>query len=313
MVFSLAACGKSGSEETPELQELKIAALKGPTAMGLVKLMKDSETEASDNKYQFTLAGSADEITPLLIKGELDAACIPANLASVLYTKTSGAIQVLAVNTLGVLYIVDTDGSIESMADLKGKTVVSSGKGSTPEYALRFLLSENGLDPDKDVEIVWKSEHAECVSALAAKTASVAMLPQPFVTVAAGKVEGLNVSLDLNEEWDKLGLASSLITGVVVVRKEYAAANRSTVETFLSDYSESVSWVNANTGEAAAIIGEYGIVAENVAKQALPFCNIVCVGGDEMKAKLSGYLEVLFGAAPESVGGKLPEADFYFK
>ena len=218
LVFSLAACGQK-ADETPndarddqqtEQEEFtpanySIAALKGPTAMGLVKLMKDSESgETTGNEYTFTLAGSADEVTPALLKGELDMACVPANLAAVLYNKTEGAIEVLAVNTLGVLYIVENGESVQSMADLKGKTIVAAGKGSTPEYALRYLLTENGIDPDNDVTIDWKSEHSECVAALASGQATIALLPQPFVTVAQSKIEGLRMALDLTKEWDAL-------------------------------------------------------------------------------------------------------------
>ena len=218
LVFSLAACGQK-ADETPndarddqqtEQEEFtpanySIAALKGPTAMGLVKLMKDSESgETTGNEYTFTLAGSADEVTPALLKGELDMACVPANLAAVLYNKTEGEIEVLAVNTLGVLYIVENGESVHSMADLKGKTIVAAGKGATPEYALRYLLTENGIDPDNDVTIDWKSEHSECVAALASGQASIALLPQPFVTVAQSKIEGLRMALDLNAEWDAL-------------------------------------------------------------------------------------------------------------
>ena len=188
LVFSLAACGQKTDE--PDEQQTKqqtendtpahysIAALKGPTAMGLVKLMKDSENgETTGNEYTFTLAGSADEVTPALLKGELDMACVPANLAAVLYNKTEGEIEVLAVNTLGVLYIVENGESVQSIADLKGQTIVAAGKGSTPEYALRYLLAENGIDPDSDVTIDWKSEHSECVAALASGRATIAPLP----------------------------------------------------------------------------------------------------------------------------------------
>lgn len=202
LVFSLAACGQKADETPNDAQDdqqteqeeftpanYSIAALKGPTAMGLVNLMKDSESgETTGNEYTFTLAGSADEVTPALLKGELDMACVPANLAAVLYNKTEGEIEVLAVNTLGVLYIVENGESVHSMADLKGKTIVAAGKGSTPEYALRYLLTKNGIDPDNDVTIDWKSEHSECVAALASGQASVALLPQPFVTVAQSKM-----------------------------------------------------------------------------------------------------------------------------
>ena len=326
LVLSLAACARKPAEttdpaETPDTpaQETeapvtaRIAALKGPTAMGLVKLMKDSESgETTGNEYTFTLAGSADEVTPALLKGELDMACVPANLAAVLYNKTEGEIEVLAVNTLGVLYIVENGESVQSPADLKGKTVVAAGKGSTPEYALRYLLSENGIDPDADVTLDWKSEHSECVAALASGQASIALLPQPFVTVAQSKLEGLRMALDLTEEWDKLDNGSALITGVIVARSEFVEAHPAAVGSFLTAYAASVDWVNANTADAAALIGEYGIVDAAVAEKALPYCNIVCITGAELLEKLPGYLSVLYNADPAAVGGAMPDNSFYF-
>ena len=235
-----------------------------------------SPRRRSGNGYTFTLAGSADEVTPALLKGELDMACVPANLAAVLYNKTEGEIEVLAVNTLGVLYIVENGESVQSMADLKGKTIVAAGKGSTPEYALRYLLTENGIDPDNDVTIDWKSEHSECVAALASGQASVALLPQPFVTVAQSKIEGLRMALDLNAEWDALDNGSALITGVIVARREYS------------------------------------IVDAAVAEKALPYCNIVCLTGADLLEALPGYLEVLYNASPAAVGGEMPDNSFYF-
>ena len=328
LALSLAGCGKTDTEDTGTEEQTQteeqaeepvtgesyaIAALKGPTAMGLVKLMSEAEAGADlINDYTFTLAASADEVSPLLMKGELDMACVPANLAAVLYQKTEGDIVTLAVNTLGVLYIVENGNAVQSMADLAGKTIVASGKGSTPEYALRYLLSENGLDPDADVTIDWKSEHSECVSALATGAATIAMLPQPFVTVAQSKIEGLRVALDLTEQWDALDNGSALLTGVIVARREVVEANPAAVDAFLKDYAGSVSWVNANTAEAAELIGSYDIVEAAVAEKALPYCNIVCITGTEMKDKLSGYLQVLADADASSVGGAMPGDDFYY-
>ena len=346
LTLSLTACGQKAAEpeqseepaqteepvvEAPDGTEadtahFRIAALKGPTAMGLVKLMKDNDETIGallssakpyegevGNLYTFTLAGSADEVTPALIKGDLDMACVPANLAAVLYGKTNGAVEVLAVNTLGVLYIVENGGTVQSMADLKGQTIVAAGKGSTPEYALRYLLTENGIDPDKDVTIDWKSEHSECVAALASGQAAIALLPQPFVTVAQNKIEGLRMALDLTAEWDKLDNGSGLITGVIVARRDVVEANPGAVDSFLQNYAASVEWVNANNADAAQLIAEYGIIeAAPVAEKALPYCNIVCITGSEMKDKLSGYLQVLADAEPSSVGGTLPGDDFYY-
>ena len=336
LCLSLAACGGADTtedaadetvDETPaeESVTVRVAALKGPTAMGMVKLMSDSDAaaesgeETTGNTYEFTLAASADEVSPKLMQGELDIACVPANLASVLYNRTDGGIVTLAVNTLGVLYIVENGNSVQSMADLAGRTIAASGKGSTPEYALRYLLSENGIDPDTGVTIDWKSEHSECVAALASGAATIAMLPQPFVTVAQTQLPDLRVALDLTEEWDALDNGSALLTGVVVARADFVEEHPAAVEEFLTSYAESVEWVNANTAEAAELIGGYDIVDAAVAEKALPYCNIVCITGSEMKDMLSGYLQVLFDAAPASVGqdaetgeGGLPGDDFYY-
>lgn len=326
MCLSLAACGGK-EDETPaeEPVNVRVAALKGPTAMGMVKMMKDSDekmaqitdsSEAYDgesgNLYNFTLAASADEVTPGLMQGELDIACVPANLASVLYNRTEGGIVTLAVNTLGVLYIVENGNAVASMADLAGKTIVASGKGSTPEYALRYLLTENGIDPDTGVTIDWKSEHSECVASLASGAATIAMLPQPFVTVAQTQLPDLRVALDLTEEWDALDNGSALLTGVVVARADFVKEHPAAVSDFLEQYSASVDWVNANTADAAELIGGYDIVDAAVAEKALPYCNIVCVAGTEMMDMLSGYLSVLWEQDAESVGGGMPNDDFYY-
>lgn len=295
-------------EETPDV--VRIAALKGPTAMGMIKLMDD---ESENSAYEFTIAGAADELTPAIIQGNVDIACVPANLASVLYNKTEGGVKVLAVNTLGVLYIVENgEPTIAEISDLKGRTIYASGKGATPEYALNYLLTQNGIDPEKDVTIEWKTEHAECLTALMNDPGSAAMLPQPFVTTAQAKNENVNVVVDMNQAWAELNNGSALITGVVIARSEFAEQYPGAVDGFLDGYGESVKYVNANVSAAAELIGKYDIVPAAVAEKALPKCNIVFITGGEMKEKLSGYLGVLFDSAPAAVGGALPGDDFYY-
>lgn len=303
------AAPQPAGEDPIQTESVRVGALKGPTAMGLMRMISD------DGVNSYTLAGSADELTPAFIKGDLDIICVPANLAAVLYNKTEGQIVTLAVNTLGVLYIVENGGeTVQSMADLKGRTLVAAGKGSTPEYGLRYLLEQNGLDPDKDVTVDWKSEHAECVAALAAGTADLALLPQPFVTVAQGKLgDGLRAALDLTAEWDALDNGSAMITGVAVARRDFAEDYPELVDRFLKDYAASVDWVNANLAEAAELVAANGIIeSPAIAEKALPHCNIVCLTGQEMYEKLSGYLQVLAEANPQAVGGKLPADDFYY-
>lgn len=288
-----------------------IAALKGPTAMGMVQMMRDKS-----DSYEFTLAASADEVTPKLIKGEIDIAAVPANLASVLYNNTEGSVRVLAVNTLGVLYIVERGESVQSAEDLRGKTIYTAGKGSTPEYALNYILSSNGIDPASDVTIEFKSEHAECLTALLNDSSAVAMLPQPFVTVAQAKAPDMRIALDLTKEWDALQEGaenpSAMITGVVIARTDFIEQNPDIVSAFMTDYAESVRFTQEKVAESASLIGEYNIFEAAVAEKALPYCNITFIAGEEMHTMLDGYLSELHRQNPASVGGKLPEEDFYY-
>ena len=322
MMFSLfAACGETTTEEVPndndnlvteEKTNIKIAGLKGPTSMGLVKIMEDNENGSAANIYEFTIAGSADEITPKLTQGSLDIAAVPANLASVLYNNTDGAIEIIAINTLGVIYIVDKNEGITSLEDLKGQTIYATGKGSTPEYALRYILEENGIDPDNDVTIEWKTEPTEVVSTLAVEESGVAMLPQPYVTVAQTQIDGLEIAIDLNKEWDNLQNDSLFITGVLVARKDFVEENQEAISAFLKEYQASTEYTNNNIEDAAALIEKFDIVSAAVAQKAIPYCNITFISGEEMKTAMNGYLEVLYEQNPASVGGTLPADDFYY-
>lgn len=292
--------------------EINVTALRGPTAMGMVKLMKDSESgSVNGNDYDFTIEGAIDAVTPAIVRGSTDIAAVPANVSSVLYNNTDGGIEVLAINTLGVLYIAEKGDSVHSVEDLRGKTIYSSGNGATPEYALRFVLESAGLEIGRDVFIEWRSEHAECVAALEANDEAVAMLPQPFLTSALLSDSSIRVALDLNDLWME-AMGTELITGVVIARTSFIEENEDDVRAFLSSYGDSVDFVNGNISEGAALVGEYGIIGEKVANLAIPGCNITLITGEEMKAALSNYLGVLYSMNPKSVGGALPNEDYYF-
>ena len=306
-LFAQPASEAVTSDSTP----VRVAALKGPTAMGLVQLMDESGAGTVDgNDYSFSIVASPTEMTPMIVRGEVDIAALPANLASVLYNNTDGGVQVLAINTLGVLYIVQHGDDVSSVQDLAGKTIYASGKGSTPEYALSYILEEAGLADSVTVE--WKSEHAECVAAIVNDNDAVALLPQPFVTTAMMQDPSIRVALDLNDAWAEVSPDSALITGVIVARTAFVEANGEAVDSFLTQYRESTDYANSDVAGAAALVGKYDIVPEAVALKALPECNIVCITGDEMEADLSSYLSVLYEANPASVGGALPAEDFYY-
>ena len=316
------APAESTSEETNSESEvveivegidINLAGMSGPTSMGLVGMLDKSAKGETVNNYNFTLAGAADEITPKLVKGELDIAAVPANLASVLYNNTEGKIQILAINNLGVLYVVEQGETIKSFADLKGKTIYSTGKGTTPEYALNYLLSQNGVDPANDVTIEWKSEATEIVAVLKQDPTAIAVLPQPFVTVAQTQVEGLNVALSFNDEWIALDNGSKLVTGVIVARTDFINEHLDQVNLFLDEFKASVEAINADVETGAALVESFDIVKAPIAKKAIPNCNIQFMEGAEMKEAVSGYLQTLFDQNPKAVGGAMPTDEFYYE
>ena len=309
----ISGCTQQKEAAAPEVSEtpINVAVMKGPTGMGMVSLMNQSEEGASLNPYNFRISGTADEIVADIVKGELDIAAVPANLASVLYNKTEGKISAAAINTLGVLYIVENGNTVNSLEDLKGKTVYSTGKGTTPEYALNYLLTSNGIDPQKDLTVEYKAESTEVAAVLASTPDAIGVLPEPFVTVAKSKNENLRDAISFGDEWKKIN-GEELVTGVLIVRNEFLENNQGAFETFLSEYKASTEFTKSDPDAAAELVGKYEIVPASVAKIAIPKSNITFIAGEDMKANLGAYLKILFEQDPKSVGGKLPGEEFYF-
>lgn len=311
-VTMLTGCGKT--EETTT--NIRIGTMSGPTGMGMVKLMDDSQNNLTANTYEFAeLATDASTFVAPLSQGELDIATIPSNLASVVYNKTEGGITVLAVNTLGVLNIVERGESINSISDLAGKKIYATGEGATPEYTLKYILEQNGLDAQKDVTIQWCADTTEALSYVSNDEQAIAMLPQPFATAAMMQVEGLRIAIDLNDAWasTEAGADGSIVTGVTVVRTEFLEAHPEAVKTFMEEYEASVNYTINNQSEAATLIEKYGIVAKApIAEKALPGCHITYKTGEEMKTMIEKYLQILFEQNPQSVGGSIPGEDFYY-
>lgn len=311
-----AAPGNENAETLAETMQtaVRVGSLKGPTSIGLLSLMDLAENGETSNDYEFQMSAAADELLPLMIKGDLDIALVPANVASILYSKTEGGVSVIDINTLSVLYMVSGDTSIENVEDLKDRTIYLTGKGTTPDYSLQYILSENGMSAD-DCTLEYKSEATEVAAVLAENPDAVGLLPQPFVTAACAQNEELSVILDMNEEWNKVQGegGSSLVTGVTVVRNDFLEENPDAVDAFLKEHAASAEAAVSDTERVAGLAVNAGIIAkEPIALKAIPKCNIVCVTGEDMKRALSGYLEVLYGMEPSSVGGALPEEDFYF-
>ena len=324
-----ASCGAGDSETTApatpdttveatetaipsEPQNIKVGFLKGPTGMGAAYLIDQNDKGETRANYTVSLESSPDVFKASLISGEIDIAALPVNVCAVLNNKTEGKVQILAVNTLGTLYLMSNDENIKSVADLRGKTILSAGQGTTTEYVLNYILSKNGLTVGTDVTVEYASEHAEVVTKANAGGYDVILLPEPFVTQVKLSNNGFAVAIDLTKEWKALG-GGELTMGAVAVRTEFAEQNPGAVAQFLADYEESVKYVTENIDEASALIEAEGIVAKAaVAKQAIPNCNLTFMTGEEMKTNESEYLNILYEAAPASVGGAIPSDSFYY-
>ena len=308
---------KAVSTDAPETEptpgapvELRVFSLKGPTSMGLVSLLRDSEAGTTFNRYISTVCTAADEVTAALVNGDADIALLPANAAAALYNK-AGGFSVVAINTLGVLYVVENGNTIQSVQDLAGKTVCLTGKGTTPEYALRYLLAANGIEDQVTLE--FKSEAQEVVAAMGENVAMIGLLPQPFATAAMMQNEKLRIALDLNSEWNSVASDSAMVTGVTVVRDEILEQYPEQIKRFLAEAAQGVDQVNDDPEAAAELIVNMGIVAKaQIAAKAIPYCNLVCISGEGMKSMLSAYLQTLYDQNPKAVGGAMPADDFYY-
>ncbi len=303
----LGGCGKRTEGE------VRVGSLKGPTSLGLLFLMDSAKKGETSLSYEFQMAVGAEELLGLMTRGELDIALVPANVAAVFYQKSEGGIAVVDINTLGVLYLVTGDSEVDSVMDLKGRTIYLTGKGTTPEAVLLYILKQNGFN-EGDCILEYKSEATEVAALLAENPDGLGLLPQPFATAAMMQNQKLKEALDMNKEWERLQEdGSSMVTGVTVVRREFLEEHEDRVKVFLKDHQESAAAINENPEEGAALSVAAGIVArEEIAKQAIPFCNITCVTGAEMKERLQGYLAVLADFRQELVGGSLPGEDFYY-
>lgn len=304
LTFSMIACAKTQQNNEQPAEPVRVAALAGPTGMGLAYMMQDMQ-----DHYTVELFTAPDQVTAKIINGEVDIAAVPINLASVLCKKTEGKVNVIAINTLGVLYVLENGNTINSIADLAGKTIWSTGEGSTPEYILNYLLEANGLTDSVKVEYI--SDNAELIAKLADGSAEVALLPEPHVSIATAQNENVRVALKVNDLWSEKN-DTKLLQGVYIVRSDYLASNKEQVDAFLKDAAESAKKVVSEEDAAAVVVAQGIIGKEPIAKRAIPNCNITLITGSEMKVSVSAMLKVLFDANPKSIGGAMPGDDFYY-
>ena len=300
----------SASETPAERTQVNLAMLNGPTGMGAAKLIADDAAGTTLNDYNVEVLSQPTDVTAKLSSGEVDIAALPTNVAATYYNKTE-SIQMLALNTLGVLYILENGSNVNSMADLAGQTLYATGQGANPEYVLDYLLTLNGVDPEKDVDIQWKT--AEEVQALMVSgEAKLAMLPVPAATGVLMQNSDVRAAIDFNTAWEEAGAEGTFTMGCVVVRNEFLEENPQAVEDFLAEYAASIEYVRENPEEAAPLVVEAGIVPkEPIAVAAIPQANLVCITGSDMLS-IRDYYAVLYNADPASIGGANPDDAFYY-
>ena len=302
-VIAMAFCAPSS--------EVRLGVLKGPTGIGACQLLSLNEQGQSRNRYSVTLLSEATDMVASLASGQLDIAALPTNAAASLYNKTNGDVRLAALNTAGVLYILENGNSIKSVADLRGKTIYAVGQGSNPEYVLRFILSQNGIDPQKDVDLVFM-DSAELTTRAATGMIEVCMLPVPAVTTVLMKNKDMHIALDLTQQWDSLNTSGILTMGCIVVRTEFAEKHPIEVMAFLDEYGSSIAFTKENLAKAAELCAKYGIVpSAAIAEKAIPDCNLIFISGKDIRPAIEGYLNVLYEFNPKSIGGKMPDDDFY--
>lgn len=314
VVMILGAFAGCGQKEEPLVGgEMRVGVLKGPTGIGASYLMDKSDKGETINTYTFSIAAAPTDLVGAFTQGELDVIALPTNVAASLYQKTEGKVQIVAVNTLSVLYILENGETVNSIKDLEGKTIYANGQGANPEYILNYLLKANGLTPGENVTVEFKTPD-EIVALMATEDGAICMLPVPNVTAVMMKNANTRIAVDLAEAWNEVTTEGQITTGCLVVRKEYAEQNPDAMKTFLAEYKESTEYVTANPKEASELVAKYEITGSAaIAEAAIPKCNIVCITGDEMKPALDGYYKVLFDADPTSIGGAIPDDGFYFK
>ena len=320
LALSLTACGTQANTEpeqpddTPAPAEVNLYVLSGPTGIGAMNLWAAADAGETQNTYHITMPGANDEVVAAISNGDADIAAVATNLAATLYNKTSGGVTVLAVNTLGVLSLLGNGQEIASIADLAGNTIYAPGQGANPEYILRYVLTGNGLDPDKDVTIQFVGEGSELLTVWQTDPEAVIMAPQPVATSILMQNENAVTLFNMTDEWDKVsGGDSTLMMGCVIVRNEFLQENPGAVELFLQEYAASIEKAQSDVEGTAALCEQYGLIPKAaLAQKAIPSCGLTFVTGAEMKSALSGYLQVMFDADPKSVGGAMPGDDFYY-
>ncbi len=324
LVAMLAGCGNNAdgsSDPVGAKTAVNVTAIAGPTGVGLVSLMDKDAQGTSANDYTFNVVTAPEQAVAAITNGSADIAAVPTNLAASLFKKTGGKVQVLAINTMGVLHILANGSKVETVKDLKGKTIYTSGQGANPEYILKYVLERNGLTPGKDVKIEFVADNDTLATLMINGTAKIAMVPEPKASAVLAQNKDVKRVLNMSAEWQKKDgkippaseLTSSLLMGCVIARTEFVEKNEQAVKDFMAEYKTSIETVTADIDAAATLCETYKIIPKAaIAKAAIPHCGLTYLDGLTMRRELHNYFNVLYGYNPDSIGGALPGVDFYY-
>jgi len=315
-IFSIAGCGDVQKPSTSNKAKVivNIAGLQGPTSIGMIKMIDEKPSLGTNVASNYQVVKTPDVLLSKILSKEIDIATVPTNLAAIIYNKGVDY-KIAAMNTWGVLYLIGSEENINQWKDLKGKTIYSVGKGTTPDIAARYILEKNGLNFEKDLTIDYTMAHVELAQAVAAEKVKLAILPEPFVTMAISKNPKVNIVFDIQKEWDKAsGSNGAFPQTCLMVKEELVSKNPAIVDKFLSEYKESIEWVNVNKAQAGKLVEKNGIgIKAKIAETAIPRCNIRYEDAQTAKAKVESFFKIIFNYSPKDIGGKIPNEGLYYQ
>ncbi|MDX9846980.1 MAG: MqnA/MqnD/SBP family protein [Tenuifilaceae bacterium] len=287
-----------------------IATLKGPSAMGMIKLI-DSLNHTSDKRIRVEILNEPIQVRKMVIDGTADFAILPTTMAAILYNRGIDY-QLAAIPVWGTLYLFGTDTTITAWNMLRGKTINLMGKGMTPDVLFKHLLIENGINPDVDVRLDYRfPTHIDLANAVAAGQAKLGVISEPLVSLVMERNSKIKAIFDLNAEWQKV-MDMPIAQTAFLVKGELANANKELVDRILKSYDYSTQWVNQNPDSAAHLIVKYDILPSvEVARKSIPRSNLYFSRVRSIRMEIESYLNVFYQMNPDIVGGRLPDENFY--
>ncbi|HPT20665.1 MAG TPA: ABC transporter substrate-binding protein [Bacteroidales bacterium] len=310
IAFLISGCGNPGPD-TGKTQAFTIATLKGPSSMGMIRMI-DSLKRGSVHKIEVMILNEPIQVRKMMIDGSADFAILPTTMAAIVYNKGM-EYRLVAIPVWGTLYLFGSDTTITRWADLRGKKVNLMARGMTPDVLFRYLLQKNGINPENDISLDYTfPTHIDLANAIASGQADLGVISEPLASMAMERNKNLRLIFDLDDEWKKIE-GIPITETAFMAKKSVLKNNRQMVEKLLSSYDASTRWVNQNPDSAAALMVKYDILPNsNVAISSIPRSNLNFVRAKDVKSQIEDYLNVFYNMNPDIIGGKIPDEDFIY-